>query len=201
MAPLKMRAAISLLMLLFCVCSGAAPASTQPDISTEPQELLRDMVVELRGALKSMEARQAASEAKAETPKVAFFAGLPYGYTHAHSQGWLYLVWSQVTVNVGNAYDSTTGYFKAPVRGVYVFRFDITNREGGSVQLHVFKNNAERVMLRESYDNGGVAYVSGGLTLLLEVGDTIMGQIPPGSRLYNDPHNHSTFSGSLLFTV
>ncbi|XP_062391033.1 complement C1q-like protein 4 [Sardina pilchardus] len=137
-----------------------------------------------------------------EQPKVAFSAGLTdSGYIESGNAE-LNLVFTRVITNVGQAYSSTTGFFTAPVKGVYYFRFTV--RDGlTSRYMHIMMfKNGEQIMWLSEYDTDGhPAYLSSGATLQLEEGDVVNMRLPAGYRLYDNTNNLSTFSGFLLFPL
>ncbi|KAL2080963.1 hypothetical protein ACEWY4_022816 [Coilia grayii] len=241
-----MRAAISLLVLLFSMC-GAQTQSTQTEVQTESQSTgaaaaaaaaevstqldifaelkeLRDMVQKQNAELSAVKTRLAASEAEnaelktrlavTETevlnlktevelkPKVAFSAGLTNsGYVESGNTE-MNLVFTKVITNVGQAYSRITGFFTAPVRGVYYFRFtvmDILNTR--LMFIKMFKNGQQVVNLAEYDTDAHITYLSSGVTLQLEVGDVVNMRLPPGTRLFDDAANHNIFSGFLIFAL
>ncbi|XP_063072673.1 complement C1q-like protein 2 [Engraulis encrasicolus] len=274
-----MRAAISLLMLLFSICGAqtrstrSTEVSAQLDVSAELKEL-RDMVVEQRVILrytqdnvKVLEAenvavavRLAVSETKVQTleralqdtkaemktevdnlkkenaaqeteltavktrlaatetevenlekeikaaPKVAFSAGLGKSGNTVAGSNVLNLVFSRVITNVGQAYSSTTGFFTAPISGVYYFRFtvmDYLDNRGMAIRMYKNgRNGSGSLMDLYEYDaDGKPSILSSGLTLQLEKGEAVNMVLPAGYRLYDDTFNRSTFSGFLLFPL
>ncbi|XP_048095629.1 cerebellin-3-like [Alosa alosa] len=136
-----------------------------------------------------------------EQPKVAFSAALGQGYIESGKTE-LNLVFTKVITNVGEAYSSMTGFFTAPVRGVYYFRFTVMDTPSANHLYIKMCKNGERIMWLTEYDAHGTrTYVSGGLTLQLEVGDVVNMRLPAGYRLYDNVDNHSTFSGFLIFPL
>ncbi|XP_063052610.1 complement C1q-like protein 2 [Engraulis encrasicolus] len=135
-------------------------------------------------------------------PKVAFSAGLTNsGYTEAGSSE-LNLVFSNVITNVGEAYSSTTGFFTAPVRGVYYLRFTVRDNLSSHYMFIIMHKNGKQLMKLHEYDTDREpSYLSSGLTLQLEKGDTVNMVLPAGKRIYDDASNYSTFSGFLLFPL
>ncbi|XP_063048554.1 complement C1q tumor necrosis factor-related protein 3-like [Engraulis encrasicolus] len=195
-----MRAAISLLVLLFSMCGVQCG---ELDVSAELKEL-RDMVVELRGTLKytQNEVKVLEAENAAAKTKVAFSVGLGKGFTQAGSDH-MNLVFSRVITNVGEAYSSETGFFTAPVSGVYYFRFTVRDDPYSSAMHIMLNKNGERLVWLWDYDTDGRPnYLSSGLTVQLEQGDAVNMMIPAGYRLWDDADgNESTFSGFLLFRL
>ncbi|XP_063070696.1 uncharacterized protein LOC134461759 [Engraulis encrasicolus] len=136
------------------------------------------------------------------TPKVAFSAGLTNsGHIQAGDTD-LNLVFSRIITNVGKAYSKESGFFTAPVNGVYYFRFTVLDvLSSRSMSIRMFKNGQGIMWLNGYNADGQNAYLSSGLTLQLEVGDVVNLGIRPGHRLYDSSNSHSTFSGFLLFPL
>ncbi|KAL2081065.1 hypothetical protein ACEWY4_022918 [Coilia grayii] len=178
-------------------------------VKTEMDNLRSDNAAQ-ETELTALKTRLAATEAEVvnlekelkSTPKVAFSAALTNtGFIQAGDED-LDLVFTKVISNVGQAYSSTTGFFTAPARGVYYFRFtvrDFLKFNGMGIGI---LTNGRKVMYLNEYDiDGQSTYLSSGVTLQLEVGDIVNMKIPGGLRLYDDLNNHSTFSGFLLFPL
>ena len=144
---------------------------------------------------------QIKSTAAADT-KVAFSAGLKDTGFIESGNNELNLVFTRIITNVGQAYSNITGFFTAPVKGVYYFRFTVMDvLSSRSMTIRIVKNG-EQVMQLAEYDNDGQrSYLSSGVTLQLEVGDVVNMQLPAGFRLYDHSDNYSTFSGFLLFPL
>ena len=108
----------------------------------------------------------------------------------------------RIITHVGQAYSNITGFFTAPVKGVYYFRFTVMDELHKTwITIKMFKNGKQVMWLGE-YDNDGQrSYLSSGVTLQLEVGDKVNMQLPKSHKLYDDSNDHSTFSGFLLFTL
>ncbi|XP_063052164.1 complement C1q tumor necrosis factor-related protein 3-like [Engraulis encrasicolus] len=209
---------------------SAAEVSTQLDISAELKEL-SDMVVELRVMLRytqedvkvleadnvamkqrlaasetdniAMKQRLAVSETEVEAaPKVAFSAGLGVSGSIESGSYYLDLVFSRVITNVGQAYSSKTGFFTAPVSGVYYFRFTVMDKlDTRYMAISMCKNGVQLMWLSEHDTDGQRTYLSSGLTLQLEKGDVVNLVLPTTYRLHDTSSNHSTFSGFLLFPL
>ncbi|KAL2080966.1 hypothetical protein ACEWY4_022819 [Coilia grayii] len=139
-------------------------------------------------------------EKMTERSKVAFSAGLTNGHIQAGSTA-LNLVFTKVITNVGQAYSSITGFFTAPVRGVYYFRFTVMDIDRpGWLGTSMLKNGKQVMYMSEHEKDGTRIHVSSGVTLQLEVGDAVNMQIPAGNRVFEDT-NRSTFTGFLLFAL
>uniref|UniRef100_A0A671TWU9 C1q domain-containing protein n=1 Tax=Sparus aurata TaxID=8175 RepID=A0A671TWU9_SPAAU len=137
----------------------------------------------------------------AEKPKVAFYTALTNGGTLGPYNTDITLKYSKVFTNIGNAYNPSTGFFTAPVKGVYNLQFTVYGYYAGSIGVHVYKNN-QWIMYNweHNYDNGP-EYFTKSLVLELTPGDEIHLVLPSDHSIYDDSNNYSTFSGSLLFTL
>ncbi|XP_063049590.1 uncharacterized protein LOC134444046 [Engraulis encrasicolus] len=179
------------------------------------ERALQDTKAEMKTEVDNLKKENAATEKIEENlekeikaaPKVAFSAGLKEsgaenGFKYARRNN-LNLVFSRVITNVGEAYCNATGFFTAPVRGVYYFRFTVVDYLFSRwMHIKMFKNGEQLMWLSEYDDDRRETYVSSGLALQLEKGDTVNLGIPAESRLYDhSEYNHSTFSGFLLFPL
>ncbi|XP_063045277.1 complement C1q-like protein 4 [Engraulis encrasicolus] len=137
-----------------------------------------------------------------EAPKVAFSAALTNSWFIESGDNDLNLVFSRVITNVGESYSSTSGFFTAPVRGVYYFRFTVMDKLSSRyMDIRMHKNGQQLMWLYEYDTDGHETYLSSGLTLQLEEGDVVNMVLPAGRRLYDSINNHSIFSGFLLFPL
>ncbi|KAF1378047.1 hypothetical protein PFLUV_G00185530 [Perca fluviatilis] len=107
------------------------------------------------------------------------------------------LIFKHVTTNIGNAYNSNSGIFTAPVRGAYNFEWWLginanIDRAAGAV---LFKNS-EKIFM--SWGQHGV---SNGATLLLEVGDIVFMRLVRNTVVTDNNDHGTTFSGHLLFPM
>uniref|UniRef100_A0A8C6MGB8 C1q domain-containing protein n=1 Tax=Nothobranchius furzeri TaxID=105023 RepID=A0A8C6MGB8_NOTFU len=87
------------------------------------------------------------------------------------------LVFRRVVTNIGNAYNPNTGFFIAPVRGVYHFS--------------VLFKNGENTFMAYEYQPSNFASTTNSITLLLK----------ENTRVFDNHHHHTTFSGHLIFTM
>ncbi|XP_063064499.1 complement C1q-like protein 2 isoform X2 [Engraulis encrasicolus] len=184
---------------------------TKAEMKTEVDNLKKENAAQ-EAELTAVKTRLASTETEVENldreikaaPKVAFSAGLKEsgsGYQYAVIND-LNLVFKKVITNVGEAYSSATGFFTAPVRGVYYFRFTVMDdlyRRSMYIRMH--KNGQQLMSLREYDTDGQFHYLSGGLTLQLEKGDRVNLMIPELRRIYDSPNKPCTFSGFLLFPL
>ncbi|XP_044193553.1 heavy metal-binding protein HIP-like [Thunnus albacares] len=169
-----------------------------------------NMLEELKRKNTVLEARMSSNENEveelkrenAEQPKVAFSVGLTdTGYVGPFSTD-MTLKFSRILTNVGQAYDPTTGFFTAPVRGTYYFRFNgFETRPLALIGIKLYHNNNIIHIAHDANDNIAFVNVSNGFVLQLEKGDVIYLVLWSGYGVYDDPFNYTTFSGFLLFAM
>lgn len=106
------------------------------------------------------------------------------------------------TISCDNFSVSFLGYFTAPVRGVYYFRF--TGHMAYSeknMRMRLIKNSNAMVFIGDcktpSTDPEDNA--SNGVVLQLEVGDVVSVQL--SDSVWDDQYHRTTFSGFLLFPL
>ncbi|XP_044079549.1 uncharacterized protein LOC122888773 [Siniperca chuatsi] len=135
----------------------------------------------------------------AEKPKVAFYTALTNAGRVGPYNTDITLKYSKVFTNIGNAYNPATGFFIAPVKGVYSLQFTVSGHNIDNIGIIMYKNNQRIMYNAEWKKNAG--YFTNALVLELIAGDEIHLDLPLGFGLYDDGDNHSTFSGFLLFPL
>ncbi|KAM9729396.1 complement C1q-like protein 4 [Menidia menidia] len=208
------------LFMVFCsVCmdqTEAAAADLQEAFSPDVHASLRAMVASLteqRLELRALRRESAENKEKQEAeierlkkqlevPRVAFCASLSdqhrhYGIFNTYTT----LVFQVVQTNIGNAYNSKTGIFTAPVKGAFHFEWYIYGTGGGKNSGAVLVKNGERIFIAYQYRFSHHGTTSNGATLLLERGDQVYVQQWPHTQIFDNSNRHTTFSGHLLFTV
>ncbi|KAM8742517.1 uncharacterized protein AB9X84_019559 isoform 5-T5 [Acanthopagrus schlegelii] len=137
----------------------------------------------------------------AEKPKVAFYTALTDAGQLGPYNTDITLKYSKVFTNIGKAYNPSTGFFTAPVKGVYWFQFTVFGYPVGSFGIFFYKND-QRIMFNVETNNEVIPeYFTNSLVLELTAGDEIHLVLPSGHSIFDNSDHHSTFSGSLLFTL
>ncbi|XP_045551539.1 complement C1q-like protein 2 isoform X2 [Salmo salar] len=136
---------------------------------------------------------------KAERPKVAFSASLfPSSQHRGPFNIDTTLIFTNVITNIGQAYNSGTGVFAAPVRGVYYFTFTCNSGTTGKVNAALLKNgqNMAAVIEKGNVDSMG----SNSVILQLNEGDHVNIILWSDNSIYDNGYR-STFTGVLLFPM
>ncbi|XP_059182178.1 peptidoglycan DL-endopeptidase CwlO-like [Centropristis striata] len=157
---------------------------------------------DLQTRLSSSESRiEQLERGNAEKPKVAFYTALTdAGHVGPFSTD-ITLKYSKVFTNIGDAYNPNTGFFTAPVRGVYYLQFTACGYQAGAMGVIVLKNN-QRVMGNGQWKkDAGAEFVTNSVVLELMAGDEIHLVLPSSYFLFDNSDNYSTYSGALLFTL
>ncbi len=118
-------------------------------------------------------------------------------YTNANT-----LVYKNTFSNIGNAYDTNTGIFTAPVKGVYFFNFVVFNPFEIATGVRLLKNGNFVVAATDNPPGQDTEDTTcNSVSLLLEQGDQIRLQLIENRRVYTDSLRRNTFSGHLLFAM
>ncbi|KAL2083079.1 hypothetical protein ACEWY4_020852 [Coilia grayii] len=110
------------------------------------------------------------------------------------------LIYNHLFTNIGNAYDPNTGIFTAPVRGVYQFRYHIFAGGTHGAGAYLWRNGKTMV---HAYNHKAPHDIntSQGVSLLLQVGDTVNLRLGAGAWVSAYTGHFTTFSGQLLFLM
>ncbi|XP_026060889.1 cerebellin 13 [Carassius auratus] len=208
---MKMLAAQKTLLLLCVgVSLGHAFVTLEQFKSIEErlkatEETLKELKREneaLRTITKASSDKLESIQAENNAKKVAFSVGLlasgeqksgPYDTRTT-------LVYKKIFTNTGNAYDPNTGIFKAPVNGVYFFRFYAHAHTPTQMAVSLHKNDQLQcsVFSQKPFSN---ANGSNGVVLSLQKGDEVYTQLWKNSWVYDDGNSYTSFSGFLLFSL
>lgn len=158
---------------------------------------LRVLVQQLMARVETLE-REREDRAKAQ---VAFSASL------FSSEDWTHhgpfdtettLKFQKVTTNIGNAYNSGTGVFTAPVKGLYYIRFTGCVGSSESLNAALMKNGENMFAIFDTRGTHGSG--SNGMPLVLEEGDQVSVTLWPRQSIF-DQSRLSTFSGFLVYPM
>ncbi|XP_050966119.1 complement C1q tumor necrosis factor-related protein 3-like [Labeo rohita] len=191
------------IVLLLCTWTTLADDLMNPtlDILSELKKI-KTMEEELNALKKEVRILRSKNEERAQ---VAFSASLygSIGFKNfgPHEEATT-LVYENVFTNTGNAYDSTTGIFTAPVKGVYFFNYVVFNPSDYATGVRLLKNS-NFVVAASDNPNGQDREdtTSNSVSLALEQGDQIHLQLMENRRVYEDTWRRNTFSGHLLFAL
>ncbi|XP_036960597.1 cerebellin-1-like [Acanthopagrus latus] len=135
--------------------------------------------------------------------KVAFSASLlTSGEGNTEHTDVIHLIFRNVITNIGNHYNPNIGYFMAPVRGAYYFRFTgHVAHSGSSMRLDLIKNGNPVVTAgdRPTTSEDAEDNASNGAVLQLDAGDVV--SVTLGGNVWDDQYHRTTFSGFLLFPL
>ncbi|XP_056334933.1 complement component 1, q subcomponent-like 4 like [Danio aesculapii] len=205
--------AVLQIVLLFCVGSSIAEDLFSPNVNiiTELEKLknMEERIQKLENENEALKTLLQESQIKIEhfqkdneVNKIAFSAGLMasgQGQTGPINSEEI-LVYKKVFSNIGNAYDSNTGIFTAPVKGVYYFRFYGHCHGGTTMAISLQKNGVTQcsVFAWKPTSNGNG---SNGVVLTLEPGDKMYTKLWRNTWTYDDPASYTSFSGFLIFPL
>ncbi|CAK6975536.1 collagen alpha-1(X) chain-like [Scomber scombrus] len=132
-------------------------------------------------------------------PRVAFSAALPLHGTIGPTSALYPLVYQHIVSNIGNAYSTITGYFTAPVPGVYYFSFTSFWWGGRGSSFGSLYRNGHQVV--SWYGNSDTHATSGSNSAILQLqaGDKINVRLSSDRVISDNGNKYSTFSGFLLF--
>jgi hypothetical protein len=112
------------------------------------------------------------------------------------------VVFNVVEANIGNAYNSSTGIFTAPVTGRYYFQFySLFGNVAGTYRVYFYKNNAvyNDMHLRAGVTGTNYDGAHGrSIILSLAAGDTMRMYFSEGTSTLFGTGSYSMFSGYLL---
>nr|XP_033502680.1 heavy metal-binding protein HIP-like [Epinephelus lanceolatus] len=178
----------------------AATESKTSDLEKENADLQTRLSSSESELLLSKSRIDQLERANAERPKVAFYTALTEGFIGPYNTD-ITLTFSKVFTNIGNAYNPATGFFTAPVKGVYYFQFTVCGNLTGLMGVQLYKNKQRMMYNGEWKEASHLKYMTNSAVLELMAGDEIHLVLPSSYAIYNNGDNHSTFSGSLLFTL
>ncbi|XP_065133253.1 complement C1q-like protein 3 [Paramisgurnus dabryanus] len=191
------------LLLLLCVGSSVSQNFMTPTVNINVQipelEKLQKMEEKIQTLQETLNKVLNENEAR----KIAFSAGLlesGSGGIGPFDDNWKTLVYKKVFSNIGNAYDSNTGIFTAPVQGAYYFRFNAHTRSPFNLGAGLFKNDVPQCSV-SSWKSTTHSNASNGVVLTLEPGDQVHIKVWRNAQVYDNKDSLTSFSGFLLFPL
>uniref|UniRef100_A0A3B5LL43 C1q domain-containing protein n=1 Tax=Xiphophorus couchianus TaxID=32473 RepID=A0A3B5LL43_9TELE len=130
--------------------------------------------------------------------QVAFSAALPTTATIGPVNVLYPLVYKHVLSNIGGHYSPVTGYFTAPVRGIYYFSFSSFCWPGDGTSGGSLYRNENQVVSWYGYTKTAPVSGSNSAILLLQAGDMVNVRLWNGRKISDNGNKYSTFSGFLL---
>ncbi|XP_078598819.1 complement C1q-like protein 4 [Branchiostoma floridae x Branchiostoma japonicum] len=111
------------------------------------------------------------------------------------------VTYDNVYVNVGGAYNKSSGKFVAPVAGIYSFTFNGMTRpiSSASYWIALIQNDLPRATLWEDNTSTGSVLASSNTVILqLAIGDEVFVELRQGKFLNSNFNRHVTYSGFLI---
>uniref|UniRef100_A0A673I8S0 Cerebellin 7 n=1 Tax=Sinocyclocheilus rhinocerous TaxID=307959 RepID=A0A673I8S0_9TELE len=138
---------------------------------------------------------------KRKEDKVAFAATLGNTGSLGPFNTEITLVYKDVFVNEGHAYNPTTGIFTAFVKGVYFFTFSGHNHSSKPMSLRLLKNEQQMITVYNHPQGGRYETASNSISLTLEKGDQVYMRLRENTWVFDNENDHTSFSGHLLFSL
>uniref|UniRef100_A0A087X2L1 C1q domain-containing protein n=1 Tax=Poecilia formosa TaxID=48698 RepID=A0A087X2L1_POEFO len=185
--------------------TGSPEKACDPNIYMVLKELgaLQERQEATVRALEETNRKLEASEKKVDVlnstlTEVAFSAAMPKEGTIGPVNVLYPLVYKHVLSNIGGHYSPVTGYFTAPVRGVYYFSFSSFCWAGDGTSGGSLYRNENKVVSWYGYSKTDPISGSNSAILLLQAGDMVNIRLWDGRKISDNVNKYSTFSGFLL---
>ncbi|KAK7506691.1 hypothetical protein BaRGS_00002166 [Batillaria attramentaria] len=108
------------------------------------------------------------------------------------------LVFDVVELNQGGAYDKDTGFFTAPVSGLYQFHVHLAHTPPGRVQVFIVRNGREVAEVESSGDDAYMDRSSNSVVVQLSPGDKVWVRRDNGDVTKIQGGYRTSFSGILV---
>ncbi|XP_026060800.1 complement C1q tumor necrosis factor-related protein 6 [Carassius auratus] len=180
--------------------SGAA-GNQQSCLITGLYPLLAELSSTLQSLKSSMEQEQFKRK---EEYNVAFAATLGNRGDVGPFNTDVTLVYQKVFLNAGSRYNTGTGIFTAPVKGVYFFSLSGHNKTTKPMGLRLIKNGEPLIILyNHPLTDAGIRYetLSNSITLMLEKGDQVFVRLLANTWVFDNTDNLTLFTGHLVFPL
>ncbi|XP_026213361.1 complement C1q-like protein 2 [Anabas testudineus] len=201
---MRMKITVCLLLLLL-VCFTAQQQASSPQFCLEDvHAALRELTATVTQQKIEVERQRTEIDKlkqQRQAEQVAFSASLlaegeaTVGPFPTHTT----LIFKYVLTNVGSAYNPNTGIFTAPVKGLYHFEFHVGVHATNTAAVLV--KNTNHIFAAYELQSDGFGTASQSASLLLEAGDTVFVRLWIQSKAFDNQNHHTTFSGSLLFSL
>ncbi|XP_067308554.1 complement C1q tumor necrosis factor-related protein 6-like [Pseudorasbora parva] len=167
---------------------------------------IRSELAELKSTVSSLKSRLQVTEEqlqqlKKNEYKVAFGATLGSNGDFGPFNAPVTLVYTNVYVNEGGAYNPTTGIFTAPVKGAYFFSLSGHNRSSKVLNLGLFKNEQQMLIVFNHPYGDRYESTANSISLTLEKGDRVSVRLRETSWVFDNYSHHNSFVGNLLFPL
>ncbi|KAL0969971.1 hypothetical protein UPYG_G00235420 [Umbra pygmaea] len=195
------------LIMLICLSFGQTRVSSHTGEEVQSSLTLSELPSEVEKLKREVEdLKQSCHSAR-----VAFSAVLRppsqdndgYGH-HGPFNADTNLVHNHVLTNVGDAYNTASGAFTAPVNGVYSFTITTYSWVAeANIGVALYKNSEQVALIWEYQDKGDNEDIASiGVILQLVKGDTVTVVLPSGFKVTSNAYkNICTFNGFLIFKV
>ena len=115
------------------------------------------------------------------------------------------IIFPDILLNLGEAYNSDTGVFTAPYGGIYLFTIQLCMDNGLRIEYGLVVDGVYMDIARYGDNYGGVSCHKLTKTLLLQTGNKawikVITRRSSGQILYhNDAHYWTSLSGALIHT-
>ncbi|XP_030207588.1 complement C1q-like protein 4 isoform X2 [Gadus morhua] len=137
----------------------------------------------------------------AAVPRVAFTATMSHSLGPAMGQ--TTVKYGVILSNMGNGYNPATGFFTAPVAGMYYFRYTMFNNLGPTPNsmMSLMRNGMAMVTSLDGEGDDNNDSASNAAVLQLEAGDNVYIELYGSRELFDNAMRFNTFSGFLLFPL
>lgn len=175
-------------------CAGNATVTQEAfcKLATTVKEL-QDKVTNIEKELEDLK-----KEVKGKQVAFGASTGLSGNYGPFNSE--VTMIYKNVFQNTGS-YNSRTGIFTAPVKGVYYFSFTGHNLSTKPMGLRLMKNGRQVVSLYNHASGDRYETASNSMILKLNWGERVQVKLWKGTWIFDNEYKHSTFTGHLLFPL
>uniref|UniRef100_A0A8C2L1G0 Cerebellin 7 n=1 Tax=Cyprinus carpio TaxID=7962 RepID=A0A8C2L1G0_CYPCA len=114
------------------------------------------------------------------------------------------MVYEKVFLNAGSCYNTGTGIFTAPVKGVYFLSLSGHNKTSKPMALRLFKNGEAMIgVYNHPLIDAGIRYETlyNSITLMLEKGDQVYVHLLANHWVFDNTDNLTLFTGHLVFPL